>query len=70
MKHGDKFDVLNGEFRYAILNGELKKRKLDLLGGHDLSDFDDEQYKIFVGLMADRLKLYEEMAKLMTKDAK
>ena len=54
--------------RYAILNEELKKRNLDLLGGHDLDDFNDEQYKILVGLIADRLKLYEEMAKLMTKE--
>lgn len=54
--------------RYAILAEELKKRNLDLLGGHDLSEFDDEQYKAFIGLMADRLKLYEEMAKLMTKE--
>lgn len=54
--------------RYAILNDELKKRDLDLLGGHDLSEFDDEQYEILVGLIADRLKLYEEMAKLMTKE--
>lgn len=56
--------------RYAILAEELKKRNLDLLGGHDLDDFNDEQYKMFVGLMADRLKLYEEMAKLMTKEDK
>lgn len=54
--------------RYAILAEELKKRNLDLLGGHDLADFDDKQYELFVGLMADRLKLYEEMAKLMTKE--
>ena len=56
--------------RYAILAEELKKRNLDLLGGHDLSEIDDEQYKAFIGLMADRLKLYEEMAKLMTKEDK
>lgn len=54
--------------RYKLLNEELKKRNLDLLGGHDLDDFDDKQYKAFIGLMADRLKLYEEMAKLMTKE--
>lgn len=56
--------------RYEFLNSELKKRNLDLLGGHDLDDFNDEQYKILVDLIADRLKLYEEMAKLMTKDDK
>ena len=56
--------------RYAILNKELKKRKLDLLGGHDLDDFNDEQYKILVGLIADRLKLYEYIADKMTKEDK
>lgn len=56
--------------RYAILNEELKKRDLKLLGGHDLADFDDEQYKMFVGLMADRLKLYEYIADKMTKEDK
>lgn len=56
--------------RYEFLNSELKKRNLDLLGGHDLDDFNDEQYKAFIGLMADRLKLYEEMAKLMAKEDK
>lgn len=54
--------------RYELLNDELKKRNLDLLGGHDLSDFDDEQYEILVGLMADRLKLYEYIADKMTKE--
>lgn len=54
--------------RYELLNDELKKRNLDLLGGHDLSDFDDEQYEILVGLIADRLKLYEYIADKMTKE--
>lgn len=54
--------------RYAILAEELKKRNLDLLGGHDLADFDDEQYKVLVGLIADRLKLYEYIADKMTKE--
>lgn len=61
MKHGD---------RYEILNDELKKRNLGLLDGHDLDDFDDEQYKILVGLIADRLKLYEYIADKMTKEDK
>ena len=56
--------------RYAILAEELKKRNLDLLGGHDLDDFNDEQYKILVGLIADRLKLYEYIADKMTKEDK
>lgn len=54
--------------RYKLLNEELKKRNLDLLGGHDLDDFDDKQYKILVGLIADRLKLYEYIANKMTKE--
>lgn len=54
--------------RYKLLNEELKKRNLDLLGGHDLDDFDDKQYKILVGLIADRLKLYEYIADKMTKE--
>lgn len=61
MKHGD---------RYAILNDELKKRKLDLLGGHDLDDMSDENFKLFAGLIADRLKLYEEISSLMIKEDK
>lgn len=54
--------------RYKLLNEELKKRNLDLLGGHDLDDFDAKQYKILVGLIADRLKLYEYIANKMTKE--
>lgn len=56
--------------RYEILAEELKKRNLDLLGDHDLADFDDEQYKVLVGLIADRLKLYEEISSLMVKEEK
>lgn len=54
--------------RYKLLNEELKKRNLELLGGHDLDDFNDEQYKLLVGLIADRLKLYEYIADKMTKE--
>ena len=54
--------------RYAILAEELKKRNLELLGGHDLDDFNDGQYKFLVGLIADRLKLYEYIADKMTKE--
>ena len=56
--------------RYAILAEELKKRNLKLLGGHDLSDFDDEQYNLMVGLIADRLKLAEKIIDVMSKDDK
>lgn len=56
--------------RYEILNEELKKRNLDLLGGHDFDDMSDENFKLFAGLIADRLKLYEEMSALMLKDDK
>ena len=56
--------------RYAILAEELKKRNLKPLGGHDLSDFDDEQYKLMVGLIADRLKLAEKIIDVMSKDDK
>lgn len=65
-----KYEILNGEFRYAFLAKELKKRSLKLLGGHDLSDFDDEQYKLMVGLIADRLKLAEKIIDKMTKEDK
>lgn len=61
MKHGD---------RYEMLNEELKKRNLALLGGHDLDDMSDENFKRFAGLIADRLKLYEEMSSLMLKEDK
>ena len=64
MKHGDSKE------RYEILNEELKKRKLGLLGGHDLDDMNDENFKLFAGLIADRLKLYEEMSALMLKEDK
>lgn len=54
--------------RYAIFAEELKKRNLKLLSGHDLSDFDDEQYKLMVGLIADRLKLAEKIIDMMSKE--
>ena len=56
--------------RYELLNSELKKRNLSLLGGHDLYDFDDVQYEAFVGLIADRLKLAEKFIDEMTKEDK
>lgn len=61
MKHGD---------RYRILNSELKKRNLNLLGGHDLDDLNDKNFEILAGLIADRLKLYEEISSLMIKEDK
>lgn len=61
MKHGD---------RYQILNEELKKRNLDLLGGHDLDDLSDKNFEILASLIADRLKLYEEISSLMVKEDK
>lgn len=54
--------------RYEILNDELKKRNLKMLGGHDLDDMSDEQYKMFVGLIADRLKMAEKFIDEMTKE--
>lgn len=56
--------------RYELLNSELKKRNLSLLGSHDLDDFDDVQYEAFVGLIADRLKLAEKFIDEMTKEDK
>lgn len=56
--------------RYEILNEELKKRNLDLLGGHDLDDLNDKNFEILAGLIADRLKLYEEISSLMIKEDK
>lgn len=56
--------------RYELLNSELKKRNLSLLGGHDLDDFDDVQYEAVVGLIADRLKLAEKFIDEMTKEDK
>lgn len=64
MKHGDS------EKRYEILNSELKKRNLDLLAGHDLDDLNDKNFEILAGLIADRLKLYEEISSLMVKEDK
>lgn len=61
MKHGD---------RYHILNDALTKRNLALLGGHDLDDLNDKNFEILAGLIADRLKLYEEISSLMIKEDK
>lgn len=56
--------------RYKLLNEELKKRNLSLLGGHDLDDLNDKNFEILAGLIADRLKLYEEISSLMIKEDK
>lgn len=64
MKHGDSKE------RYELLNKELKKRNLNLLGGHDLDDLNDKNFEILAGLIADRLKLYEEISSLMIKEDK
>lgn len=53
--------------RYEVLNDELKKRNLKMLGGHDLDDFDYDQYELFTSLIADRLKLAEKIIDSMTK---
>lgn len=62
MKHGDSKE------RYELLNEELKKRNLKLLGGYDLDDLDDENFKRFAGLIADRLKLAEKIIDVMSKE--
>ena len=64
MKHGDSSK------RYELLNGELKKRELKLLGGYGLDDLNDKNFEILAGLIADRLKLYEEISSLMIKEDK
>ena len=64
MKHGDSSK------RYELLNAELKKRELKLLGGYGLDDLNDKNFEILAGLIADRLKLYEEISSLMIKEDK
>lgn len=64
MKHGDSKE------RYEILNNELKKKNLKLLGGYDLDDLNDKNFKLMVGLIADRLKMAEKIIDLMSKDDK
>lgn len=64
MKHGDSKE------RYELLNSELKKRNLNLLGGYGLDDLNDKNFEILAGLIADRLKIYEEISSLMVKEDK